>query len=102
MLFTMMLVISLSIVEASRGFPSNTTFFIALLLTIAPLIVFLSVVMYLQLNNIKRLVTHCIHFIKPAKTVTLPDGNQETVEMPQREYGVVVDQQLRKKSTTIV
>ena len=102
MLFTMMLVISLSIVEASRGFPSNTTFIIALLLTIAPLIIFLSVVMYLQLNNIKRFVTHCTHFIKPAKTVTLPDGNQETVEMPQREYGVVVDQQLRKKSTTIV
>ena len=93
----MMLVIPLLIVETYRGLPSNTTLVIALLLTIAPLIAFLSMVIYLQFNNIKKFATHCIHYIKP---VTLP--NSKTTELHQREYEVVVDQQLRDKSTTVV
>ena len=100
MLFTMILVIPLLIVEAYRGFPSNTTFVIALLLTIAPLIAFLSMVIYLQFNNIKKFTTRCIHFVKPAKTLALP--NSENVEMHQCEHEVVVDEELRDKSTTIV
>ena len=97
MLFTTMLVIPLLIVETYRGLPSSTTFIIALLLIIAPLIAFFSVVTYLQLNNIKKFATLCVHFIKP---VTLP--NSKTIELHQCEYDVVVDQQLRNKSTTIV
>ena len=100
MLFTMMLVIPLLIIETYRGLPSSTTFVIALLLIIAPLIAFLSMVIYLQFNNIKKFTTRCIHFIKPAKTVTLP--NSENVEMHQCEHEIIVDQQLRDKSTTIV
>ena len=57
-------------------------------------------VIYLQFNNIKKLTTQCIHFIKPAKTATSPNG--EIVEMQQREYEVVIDQQLHDKTTTIV
>ena len=76
------------------------TFVIALLLIIAPLIAFLSMVIYLQFNGIKKFGTRCIHFIKSAKTVTLP--NSETIEMHQYEHEVVVDQQLCDKSTTIV
>ena len=100
MLFTMMLIIPLLIVETYRGFPSNITFITALLLTVAPLIAFLSVLLYLHLKNIKTFATQCIHFIRPAKTVTL--SNSGNFEMNQCEHEVVVDQQLRDKSTTIV
>ena len=100
MLFTMMLIIPLLIVETYRGFPSNTTFIIALLLTVAPLIAFLSMILYLHLKNIKTFATQCIHFITPAKTMTLP--NSVNIEINQCEHEVVVDQQLRDKSTTIV
>ena len=97
MLFTMMLIIPLLIVKTYRGLPSNKTFIIALLLTVAPLIAFLSMVTYLQFNNIKKLTTQCIHCIKPAKTLALPN-----VEMHQREHEIIVDQQLRDKSTTTI
>ena len=97
MLFTMMLVIPLLIVEAYRGLPSNTTFIIALLLTVAPLIAYISMVIYLHLNNMKKFVTRCLHLIKH---VTSPSS--KTIEVPQCEHVVVVDQQLRDKSTTIV
>ena len=100
MLFTMMLIIPLLIIETYRGLPSSITFVIALLLIIAPLIAFLSMVIYLQFNNIKKFTTQCIHFIKPAKAVTSP--NSENVEMHQREHEIIVDQQLRDKITTTV
>ena len=97
MLFTMMLVIPLLIVETYRGLPSNTTFIIALLLTVAPLIAYISMVIYLHLNNMKKFVTRCHHLIKH---VTSP--NSKIIEVPQCEHVVVVDEQLRDKSTTIV
>ena len=38
--------------------------------------------------------------MKPAKTVTLPQ--HQTIEMDQCKYEVVVDDELRNKSTTLV
>ena len=100
MLFIMILIIPLLIIGTYRGFPPDVTNAIALLLIMAPLIVFLVMVAYLQFHNIKKPATHCIYYVKSSKPVVTA-GN-ESNEMHQREHDVIVDQKLRDKSTTIV
>ena len=56
---------------------------------------------YLQWNNLKKFSTWCTHFVKLKKPV-MNVTNIQNVEMHQQEYVVIVDQQLRDKSTTIV
>jgi len=54
-------------------------------------------VVYLQLDNIKRLATQCISSIRPVKA-----ADNRTIEMCQCEHEVIVDQQLRDKSSTTI
>ena len=100
MLLTMMLVISLLIVETNHGIQSNTTFALAVILIIMPLFAFLVMTTYLHMENIKKVLIFCINAIK--KT-TKDDGDDAgNIEMQQSDYYddvVIVDQ---NKPTTIM
>ena len=98
MLLTMMLIISLLIIETYSGFQSNTSFALDVILIIMPLLAFLVMTTYLHMENIKKIAILCI------KKLT-KDGDDDTqhsrnIEMDQFERDndvVIVD---HYKSTT--
>ena len=96
MLLTMMLVISLLIIDTNSGFQSNTTSALAVILIIMPLFAFLVMTTYLNMENIKKVVIFCI------KKVTKDDGGNaqqnESIEMHHDDV-VIVD---HNQSTTIM
>ena len=98
-LLMVIFIITLRIIEAYRGFPTSTTMGIAFALFIFPVIVFFGMIAYLQWEHINKFVAYCISVFKPAaKTTDSPsnEGNEMT------ERGIIVDDQLRAKSTTVV
>ena len=101
MLLTMMLVISLLIIETYRDFQSSATLAIAIILIIMPLLAFLVMVVYLHRTNIKKTAVFCINAIKkPTKPADYDRAKSEDIEM--HEHDVIVNQQLRDRSTTTV
>ena len=101
MLVTMMLIISLSIIETYRGFQSSATLAIAIILIIMPLLAFLVMVVYLYRTNIKKFVVFGINAINKSRKPADYDGTKsEDIEM--HEHDVTVNQQLRDRSTTTV
>ena len=104
MLLTMMLVISLLIIDNYHGFQSNTTFALALILIILPLFGFIAMTTYLHIKNVKKLVNHCIDGIKKL-TGGDHDSNAQTsqnIEMHSSDCDVIADQRLRDRSTTVM
>ena len=104
MLSTMMLVISLLIIDTYRGFQSNATFALALILIILPLFGFIAMTIYLHIKDVKKFVNRCIEGIK-----NLTDGDHDSnaqtnqnIEMHSSDCDVIADQQLRDRSTTIM
>ena len=104
MLLTMMLVISLLIIDTYRGFESNTTFALAVILIIMPLFAFLVMTTYLHIEKIKKIAVFCIDAIKkPTKDGYHDAQSSENIEMHQSDHDVViVDQQLRDRSKTTI
>ena len=93
------LIITLLIIETYHGFPTSTTIGISFALLILPVIVFFGMVAYLQREHVKKFIVYCISTFKPAaKAIDLP--SKEGNEM--NEVGIIVDDQLRAKSTTVV
>ena len=97
-LLIMTFIITLLIIESYRGFPTNTTLVIAFALLALPAIAFSFMVAYLHLERIKKLYSLCFSAVKKVKSKN--STSNERIEMPKREYGVIVDDQLRDKSTT--
>ena len=99
MLLSLVLLITLQIIETNRGFATSTTLGIAITLVILPLFVFLLIVVYLHVNDIKKsLISAIILSIKKVDTT-----NNAAVEMHHCEQEVIVDQNVRDKiATTIV
>ena len=98
-LLMVIFIVTLRIIEAYRGFPTSTTIGIAFALLIFPMIAFFGMVAYLQWEHINKFVAYSISVFKPAaKTTDSPsnEGNEMT------ERGIIVDDQLRAKSTTVV
>ena len=100
MLVIVVLVITLQIVEIYRGFPSNAILGVAFVLVILPLVVFLLIVAYLNVERTKNFIIHCVSVIKSSNNTEATDT--EAVEMHQCEYEIIVDQQLRDKTKTTI
>ena len=98
MLIDLVLVISLQIVETYRGFSRNATLGMAFVLVALPLFIFLLIVVYLNVENIKKLIGYFISSIKSSKSTE--SANNETTEM--RQYDFIVDQNARDKSKTTI
>ena len=92
-------IITLRIIEAYRGFPTSTTIGIAFTLLVLPVIAFLGMVTYLQWEHIKKIVAYCISTVKPAAKDN-DSPNDEVNELTVRD--IIIDDQLRAKSTTVV
>ena len=105
MLATLVLVISLQIIETSQGFLSNTALGIAFVLVILPLFVFLLIVMYSNIQNIKKLFLYCKSTIKLC--LTTKTTNNEVTEMPVRahntnnEIGITIDENVRRNAIIV-
>ena len=105
MLATLVLVISLQIIETSQGFLSNTALGIAFVLVILPLLVFLLIVVYLNIQNIKKLFLYCISTIKSC--LTNKATKNEITEMPIRahntnnEIGITIDENVRRNAIIV-
>ena len=92
-------IITLRIIETYHGFPTSVTIGIAFSLVMLPLIAFFGMFIYLQWEHILKLFTYCISTFKPAaKATDIP--SKEGNEM--NEIDIIVDDQLRAKSTTVV
>ena len=100
MLLSLVLLITLQIIETYRGFATNITMGIAITLVILPLFVFLLIIVYLHVNDIKKLLTYCVSTIKLCKKVDTT--NNEAVEMHHCEQEVIVNQDLRDKTATTI
>ena len=99
-LLIMTFIIALLIIETYHGFPTNTTLGIAFALLTLPVIVFSLMIAYLHLKSIKEVLSSCISTVKTAKINN--STSNERIELPKREYEVIVDDQLRDRSTTIM
>ena len=92
----LVLVISFQIVE-TYGFSPNAALGMAFVSVILPLFVFLLIVIYLHVENIKKLIV-CLISIKSSKSAE--NANNEATEMHQYEF--IVDQTARDKVKTTV
>ena len=101
MLLVLALVITLERIETYRGVFSNTALAIAFVLVILPLFVFVLIVLYFNVEKIKKVITYCISVVKSKNANTT---NNEAIEMQQCEHTheVIVDQELRDKIKTTV
>ena len=98
MVLVLALVISLQKVETYHGFSPDAALGMAFVLVILPLFVFLLVVMYLHVENFKKLIAYFISAIKSSKTAENPIN--KSTEMQQFE--TIVDQNARDKSKTTI
>ena len=97
MILNMILVISLLIVETYRGFQSNSTLAITIILIIMPLLGCLVMVAYLHITNIKELASYLINATrKRTKSTNYDRAQSENIEMHDQD----VVEHLRDKSTT--
>ena len=96
MLCILVLVISFQIVEI-YGFSPSAALGMAFVSVILPLFVFLLIVVYLHVENIKKLIV-CLISIKSSKSAE--NANNEATEMHQCE--LIVDQTARDKVKTTV
>ena len=105
MLATLVLVISLQIAETSQGFLSNTALGIAFVLVILPLFVFLLIVVYLNVQNIKILFLCCKAIIKSCvNTETITDNITEMpicVHETSNEIGITIDENVRRNAIIV-
>ena len=100
MLLTIMLVISLLMIETYRGFESIATLVITTILIIVPLLAFFVMIVHLHLKNIKKFAVHCINTIrKQTKPADHPTANTENIES--HNHDTVVDQQVCERSTIV-
>ena len=101
MLFVLVLVITLEIIETYHGVFSNTALAIAFVLVILPLFVFVLIVLYFNVEKIKKVTTYCISVVKSKNANTT---NNKAIEMQQCEHTheVIVDQVSRDKIKTTV
>ena len=105
MLATLVLVISLQIIVTSESFLSNTALGIAFVLVILPLFVFLLIVVYLNIQNIKKLFFYCKSTIKSC--LTTKATNNEITEMPihahktSNEIGITIDENVRRNAIIV-
>ena len=98
MLINLVLVISLQIVETYHGFSRNATLGMAFVLVALPLFIFLLIVVYLNVENIRKMIGYFISSIKSSKSTE--SANNETTEMHQCDF--IVDQNARDKSKTTI
>ena len=98
MLFVLVMVITLELIETYRGVFSNKALAIAFVLVILPLLVFIMIVLYFHVDNIKKVTSYCISVVKFDTT------NNEAIRMQQYEHTheVIVDKELRDKINTTV
>ena len=105
MLIVLVLFITLQIIETYHGLPSNTALGIAFVLVILPLFVFLLIVMYLNVQSIKKFIIYCISTIKLCKA-TKPDNIEineldPTAEETGNEIVIVIDDNMRRNATVV-
>ena len=98
MVLILVLVISLQIVKTYYDFSPDAALGMTFVLVILPLCAFLLIVMYLHVENIKKLIVCLISAIKSSKNADNPIN--ESTEMHQFE--TIVDQNARDKSKTTI
>ena len=105
MLIALVLFVTLQIIETYHGLPSNTALAMAFVLVILPLFVFLLIVVYMNIQNIKILIVYCISTIKLCKA-TRPanneiNGMQSTAQETGNEMVVIIDDNMRRNATVV-
>ena len=105
MLIVLVLFITLQIIETYHGLPSNTALGIAFVLVILPLFVFLLIVMYLNVQSIKKFINYCISTIKLCKATKPANIEINELDPTAQETGneivIVIDDNMRRNATVV-
>ena len=103
MLVTIMLVISLLIIETYCGLQTTATLITTIILITMPLFTYLVMAVYLHAASIKKLGYFFIKVFKKPRKIADPEGAKNNKNIEMCEHDIIVDQKLREnlKSTTV-
>ena len=91
------LIILIAALSLSDDFDSPFVITIAVMLVISPLLILITITLFLHKHNLRKMIKHIERFVFKDKAPNNNDVNKN--EMPVREFNLVVDDSMRENNT---